>query len=69
MAGVVLAYVRVVGALFVGSRRPVAANVRGEPAGVLILALALIVLALGIYPNPLLETVQSITQRLAFFSG
>jgi len=68
MAGVILAYVRVVGAIFVGPSRP-ATDARGEPAGVLILVLAFVVLALGIYPNPLLETVHSIAQRLAFFSG
>jgi len=64
-AGVVLACVRVVGAVFVGPRRAAA----GEPAGILILALALVVLVLGVYPNPLLEAVQGIAQRLAFFSG
>lgn len=68
MAGVILAYVRVVGVVFFGPRRS-AGLTRGEPAGLLILALAAIVLALGIYPNPLLETVSSIAQRLAFFSG
>ncbi len=68
MAGMALAYVRVVGALFSGPRRP-AGVARGEPGGILILALAFIVLALGLYPNPWLEIAQGIVQRLAFFSG
>ncbi len=68
MAGVSLAYVRVGGALFGAPRRPTG-TVWGEPAAILTLALALVMVALGLYPNPLLAAAQDVVQRLAFFSG